>query len=155
MLKRFSVLTIAGMILIFSLAFPASAENENWAVGAGYWNLPNLSVEDVGSSGIFASVQMKSSNYLVEFDYSLQDPTFYALAGDYLYPISGEETGFGGSGYIGAGYTYFSCDDLSNESGFNILAGADFGNSLFGSVRYDMLGSDSELLTIGITYSFQ
>jgi hypothetical protein len=103
---------------------------------------------------MYACVVMRSMSYMLELDYAIDDPGFLALAADYLYPLNQQGMYFGGTGYIGLGYTYFSADELDNESGFNAIVGAALGESLFGTIRYDFLGSDEELLTIGVSYSF-
>jgi hypothetical protein len=154
MLKRFSILALAALVPALGLALPAAAQQESWSVGGGYWTLPNVSVEGVDSNGMYACVVMRSMSYMLELDYAIDDPGFLALAADYLYPLNQQGMYFGGTGYIGLGYTYFSADELDNESGFNAIVGAALGESLFGTIRYDFLGSDEELLTIGVSYSF-
>lgn len=154
MFKRYSILFLVAFIAIATHALPAAAQGESWSVGGGYWTLPNVDDGIVDTNGMYASVAMRSMDYMLELDYSIEDPGFLALAADYLYPLNRQGTYFGGSGYIGLGYTYFSADELENESGFNVIAGAEFGDSLFGTIRYDFLGSDQELFTIGVSYSF-
>ena len=135
---------------------PAFAqEQQQWSIGGGYWTLPDVDTNDgaIDTSGMYASVTMRSINYLLELDYSLDDPSFYALAADYIYPLSQDQNYFGGQAFIGIGWTYFSADDLENESGFNLLLGASFSDALSGTIRYDYLGSDQEMMTIGVSYS--
>lgn len=146
-------ITIIAVLFCGTLASPALAQTESWSVGGGYFTLPNFD-GDADDSGMYACAVMRSSQYMLEIDYSIDSPGFLILAADYLYPLSEGDSYFGGSAYIGAGYTYFSADDIDNVSGFNALIGADLGNGLMGTVRYDFLGSDQELFTIGITYSF-
>ena len=156
MVKRLAIVSLAGLLLFINLALPTAAQQEGWSVGGGYWTLPNVDDQDgaIDTSGMFACAVMRSPAYMLELDYSIGDPGFLALAADYLYPLGSEGNYFGGSGYIGVGYTYFSADDLSNESGFNVMAGAEVGDSFLGTIRYDFLGSGQELFTISITYSF-
>ncbi len=154
MAKRLTILILAGLITFAGLSLPAAAQQEGWSIGGGYWTLPNVEDGVVDTSGIFACAVMRSPEYMLEVDYANDDPGFLALAADYLYPLGPQGNYFGGSGAIGIGYTYFSADDLENESGVNVIGVAEVGNSLFGTIRYDFLGSDQELLTIGITYSF-
>lgn len=163
MFKKNIILCVVAAVALF-IAIPASAQNygqtaqsqQIWSVGGGYWTLPN--VDDNGgaidSSGVYASVSLRSINYLLEFDYSIQDTGFYVLSADYLYPLSQDQNYFGGSAFIGAGYTYFAADDLENESGFNILVGSAFSENFQGTIRYDFLGSEQELITFGVQYSF-
>jgi hypothetical protein len=140
-------------VLLFGFTTPVAAQDDAWSLGGGYWTLPNY--EGTGdTSGFYASAIMRSPTYMLELDYGVSDPGFMALAADYLYPLTDGTGGFGGAGFIGVGYTYFSADDLNNVDGFNILAAADLGDSLFGTVRYDFLGSDQELITFGVSYSF-
>lgn len=147
---------VISLIVILFTALPASAQTEAWAVGGGYWTMPN--VDDSGgtidTAGMFVSVNMRSMNYMIELDYSLDDPGFMGIAADYLYPLSQEQNYFGGSAFVGAGYTYFSADDLENESGFNLLVGTSFSENFLGTIRYDFLGSDQEIIVFGISYSF-
>jgi len=154
MLKRILTLTLVAIIISIGLALPAAAQGESWSVGGGYWTLPNVDSEFTGTNGMYACVVMRSMTYMLELDYAIDDPGFLALAADYLYPLNQAGTYFGGAGYIGLGYTYFSADELDNESGINAVVGAGLGDSLFGTIRYDFLGSDQELFTIGVTYSF-
>jgi hypothetical protein len=154
MKKRFVLIAIAGGLLFGLLAAPASAQNESWSLGAGYFTLPNVS-GDVDDSGLYGCVAMMAENYRVEFDYGFDSPNITILSADYLYPLSQEENYLGGNAYIGAGYTYFSADELDSESGFNVLVGANFSGGLMGTIRYDILGSDQETFTIGVTYSFR
>ncbi len=154
MFNRTITITCVSLLLFGSLALPVSAQGESWSVGGGYWSLPGVSgTKD--TSGFYASAIIRSAVYLMEIDYAIDDPGFLALSADYLYPLDMGGSYTGGVGYLGAGYTYFSCDDLSNESGFNAMLGADFGQSLFGTIRYAFLGSDQELITIGVTYTFR
>jgi len=155
MINRYILFTLLGILITACFALPANAQTETWSVGGGYWTMPNLEGESVDSSGFYGAAVMRSMQYMLELDYAIDDPGFLVLAADYLYPLSSGATGsFGGNGYIGAGYTYFSADDLENESGFNIIAAAELGNSLFGSIRYDFLGNDQEMITFSVTYSF-
>ena len=156
MTKRLTLLLVIGFMLAGAMATPASAQQtETWALGGGYFTLPNVDTGEtsIDTSGMYASAQMRSPTYLLELDYSIGDPGFLALAADYLYPVSASESSMGGA-YIGAGYTYFSCDDLDNGQGINIVVGSDFSSGLAGQIRYDMLGSDEEMWTFGLTYSF-
>jgi len=147
-----------GLVLFGIMGTPAWAQGmtENFAFGGGYWSMPGVdtSAGTIDDSGFFASVTMVSTNYYMEFDYSFEDPEFYALAADYIYPLDQSSGMFGGSMFLGVGYTYFSSDVLENESGLNLLAGTSLGDMLTGTVRYDYLGSDQELLTFGVTYTF-
>ncbi len=156
MIKRYSIIVLAGMALFMFLTVPASAQQQSWAFGGGYWSLPNVDSHEgaIDTSGFYASGVMRSVNYILEFDYSIGDTKFYALAADYIYPLGASDNYFGTNSFIGAGYTYFSADELENESGLNVMLGANFGDALTGSARYDWLGSDQELLTFGVTYSF-
>jgi len=154
MVKRFAIISLAAMIVSAWLAVPSAAQEESWSFGGGYWSLPNVEGADVDTNGIYASAAISTMSYRLELDYAIGDPGFLALAADYLYPLDGGAGYFGGSGFIGLGYTYFSADDLDNESGFNVIAGAAVGESFQGSIRYDFLGSDQELFTIGLSYSF-
>ena len=154
MLKRLSMLTLAAVIISSGLALPAAAQGESWSVGGGYWTLPNVDSSISDTNGMYACVVMRSMTYMLELDYAIDDPGFLALAADYIYPLNQQGTYFGGAGYIGLGYTYFSADELDNESGINAVVGAGLGENLFGTIRYDFLGSDQELFTIGVTYSF-
>ncbi|MCX6645139.1 MAG: hypothetical protein NTY09_02085 [bacterium] len=165
-LMLFAVMTAA--ITLFT-AIPAFAQTYDqgygqsqsqsqqiWALGGGYFSLPNVDSKNgkIDTSGIYASASMRSTNYLLEFEYSLQDAGFYALAADYLYPLSQEENYFGGSAFIGAGYTYLAADEMNNANGFNLLVGAVFSDKFLGTIRYDLLGNDEDLMTFGVSYSF-
>jgi len=157
MVKRYSILALVCMALILGLSVPAWAqEQEAWSMGGGYWTLPNVDDQDgaISTSGMYACAIMHSTEYQVEFDYAFGDTKFYALAADYLYPLTEGADYFGGSAFLGAGYTYFSADDLDNQSGFNVLLGAAVGDKLSGTLRYDFLGSDQELFALGVSYSF-
>jgi hypothetical protein len=158
MIRTVILVFVSIMILAF-IALPASAQTGTegtWSLGGGYWTLPNLDDEDndINSAGFFASATMRSINYLLEVDYSMQDTGFLGLAADYIYPLSQDQNYFGGSAFVGAGYTYFSADNLSNESGFNAILGATFSDKFLGTIRYDILGNSQELLTFGVSYAF-
>lgn len=145
------------MIILMCFTGPVSAqEQEQWSIGGGYWTIPDVDTNEgaLDTSGMFASVAMRSINYFIELDYSLQDPSFYVLAADYIYPLSQDQNYFGGQAFLGFGWTYFSADDLENESGFNLLLSTTFSDALNGTIRYDFLGSDQEMMTIGVSYSF-
>lgn len=157
-MKKILLIATAGLVLFGLIGTPVSAQGmtESYSIGGGYWSMPNLDTDSgaIDSSGYYASISMLSSNYYMEFDYSFEDPEFFCLAADYIYPIDQSAGMFGGSTFLGGGYTYFSSDDIGNESGLNILAGASLSQGLMGVIRYDFLGSDQELLTFGVTYSF-
>jgi hypothetical protein len=154
MVKRYAILLLAGTIVYAWLALPSAAQEESWSFGGGWWSLPNVGDSDVDTSGMYASAAIDTLSYRLELDYAIGEPNFLALAADYLYPLNAGAGYFGGSGFVGLGYTYFSADDLENESGFNVIGGAAVGESLRGTIRYDFLGSDEELFTIGLSYSF-
>ena len=145
---------VVALAVFLSAASPANAQGQQWSLGGGYWTLPNVDSDTIATSGMYAAARMLSYEYMLEFDYSIDDPSFYALVADYLYPLNEMGTLVGGNGYIGVGYTYLSSDELENQNGMNILACASLGDALFASVRYDFLGDDQELFTIGATYSF-
>jgi hypothetical protein len=156
MLKRCILISILTALVIGAFVQPASAQGESWSVGGGYFTLPNVDTQDgtIKSSGMYACAQMRSPTYVMEVDYGIDDPGFLVVAADYLYPLSASES-YGGSSFLGAGYTYFSSDTLDNQQGFNVMAGMEFGTGLQGSIRYDFLGGDQEMVTVGITYMFQ
>ncbi len=156
MIKRYYTVTLAGLMLFAFLSLPAQAQSGSWSVGGGYWTLPNFDSGEVSvdTSGFYASVAMHAESYLLELDYAVGGTGFYALAADYIYPLSAGDSYFGGSSFVGAGYTYFSADDLPNAQGFNVVLGADLSSGLAGTVRYDLLEGDQEMFTIGVTYSF-
>jgi len=156
MIKRYYTVMLAGLMMFAFLSLPVQAQTESWSIGGGYWTLPNYDSGEVSvdTSGFYASVAMRAESYLLEFDYAIDDPGFYALATDYIYPLSGGESYFGGSSFVGAGYTYFSADELDNAQGFNVVLGAELSQGLAGAIRYDFLDGDQELFTIGVTYSF-
>ena len=157
--KRYLVLAVICATVFAGGALPAFAQD--WtSVGGGYWTLPNYAGKEgeeevaVGTEGIFASLAAYSNQAYFEIDYAIEEPNFFALAFDYLYPM-GKETRRGGeSAYLGMGYTYFYCKDVGNESGINVMIAADMGDELFAALRYDFLGSDKELFTVGLTYKF-
>ena len=157
-MKRLLLIATAGLALFILMGTPVSAQGmtENFAFGGGYWTMPNLETDSgaIDSSGYYASISMISDTYYMEFDYSFEDPEFYCLAASYIYPIDQSAGMFGGSTFLGGGYTYFSSDTLESESGLNIIAGANLSQGLMGIIRYDFLASDQELLTFGVTYTF-
>ena len=152
MFKRCGVVLITGIALTFFLSIPASAQQEI-TIGGGWWSMPD--VESVSDSGLYASLIMGSETYQLELDYGVDDLNFMALAADYLYSLSGSGYEMGSSAYIGVGYTYFSSDDLDNANGLNVMLAADLGEAIGGQVRYDFLGGDQDMFTIGITYQFR
>jgi hypothetical protein len=156
MLKRCILISILMILVLCAFVHPASAQGESWSLGGGYFTLPNVDTQDgtIKSSGIYACAQMRSPTYVLEADYGIDDPGFLVIAADYLYPLSAGES-YGGKSFVGAGYTYFSSDTLDNEQGMNLIAGMEFGSGLQGSLRYDFLGGDQEMITVGITYVFQ
>ncbi|HEX9746300.1 MAG TPA: hypothetical protein VGB30_12815 [bacterium] len=161
MFKRFSMLTIAAIIAFGISGLPAYAQYGGnpmdmgtFSLGGGWWSMPDAG-DGIDNSGLYVAGQYRAEQYMLEFDISMADTQFYALAADYLYSLA--EGGYSmasGAVYIGAGYTYFSSDDLDNESGLNAILAAEVGDQLFGSIRYDWLGGDQDMFTLGITYSF-
>jgi hypothetical protein len=169
MFKKLMLLVAASVVITLIAAIPAFAQdygqdygqsnnqsNQIWDLGAGYFTLPNVDNNggDFDTSGLFISASMRSTNYLLELDYSLKKTGFVAIAADYIYPLSQQENYFGGSAFVGAGYTYLAADEMGNASGFNLLVGAVFSENFVGKIRYDLLGDDEEMLTFGVAYSF-
>ena len=163
------ILTITCAIFALAIAAPVwaatttptttstttSTQNQSWSVGAGYFTLPKINDKSgkLSRSGPYASIAMRSSDYLLEGDYALGDSKFVALAVDYLYSMTASQGAANGT-YVGAGYTYFSSTTFKNAKGFNLIAGMNFSSKLNGNIRYDMLNSNHELLTAGISYLF-
>jgi hypothetical protein len=163
-MKRTFILSAISFILIGVFAVPAFAQIQTtsqskqiWAVGVGYVTLPSADDKDgtIDTAGEYASVQMISSNYLMEGDYGFNGPKFIAVAADYLYPVSSGEAGGMNGAFVGAGYTYFSSDDLGKNQGLNVIAGIQVGENLVGTLRYDFPGSDSSMITVGFSYAFK
>ena len=157
-MKRTFLIILAGLTFCAMLETPVFAQggSQQFAFGGGYWTMGGADDQDgtIDTSGFYASGSMVSKEYYLEFDWSFEDPSFYALAADYIYPFDQSAGMFGGSTFLGAGYTYFSSDVFETEKGFNVLGGVYLGETLIGTVRYDFLGSDQELLTFGVTYMF-
>lgn len=143
-------------VFVISGALPSYAAEKTtgdiWGFGGGYWMMPNLDEDEVKvpTSGAYTCVQVMSENYIIEIDYALDEPNSLAIAIDYLYAFGGQ--GSKGGPFIGLGYTYFTAKELDNKSSFNVMLGSTFGDSILGIARYDILGSNQELLTIGLTY---
>ncbi len=165
MFKRLTIFTLAGLILVFAQATPTFAQGTGsyWSIGGGWWNMSDFEgytdAEDnfipMENSGTYISIARVADSYLIEFDWSYEDPEFICMVGDYLYPLSGGG-GSMGSFYVGFGYTNFtgSTDGLKDSNGFNVLLGFGAGGSFSGTARYDFIGDDQDLLTVGASYVF-
>jgi hypothetical protein len=153
MSRRLLILIVTALI-VACWAVPASAQNESWSMGGGYFTLPQIDDNSgkLDTSGFYTSLQMRSTSYVIEADYALGGSKFFAIAADYLYPLSQGE-GVKGS-FVGTGYTYFSSDTFDNAQGFNAIAGMEFSQGLVGTLRYDFLSSDHQMFTAGVFYTF-
>jgi len=152
------VFALGGLILgvFLSYALPSYAQGEVVSVGGGWWSMPNVDDQEgtIDTSGPYLSLISRSVNYLLEVDYGVSDTNFLAFVGTYLYPLSMDRQSVT-STFVGAGYTYFLSDELEDEKGLNVLIGAEFGANFTGIIRYDFLGSDQEMITFGLSYTFQ
>jgi hypothetical protein len=158
MLKRYIFIVFSIFLLMASPSFARSSSSsgsESWTVGGGYWTMPNVDDDEgkLDTSGFYGSLAMKSTNYMIEGDYALTGSKFICISADYIYPLGQDTAGLSNT-FIGAGYTYFAGDDFDNAKGFNAVAGASFGNSMAGQIRYDFLGNSQEMFTLGVTYAF-
>lgn len=154
MIKRNAILLISAFILAGMLATPASAQTglgETIAVGGGWWSMPNVG-GGVSDSGLFAALSFRAMEYYLEIDYAIDDPNLLAISADYTYPLTSAGFQGGANAWIGAGYTYLTGDGLESEHGFNVMAGTELTDIIWGTARYDFLGSDQEMFTLSIQY---
>jgi hypothetical protein len=158
---RFFCLT-AGAAIAILLWAPASVAGPlpglpdlgigSFSLGLGVYQAPSGAKSHSGTYGL---ARYEVSTFELEVDYGLSKQNYFLGAADYLYKLPTAEGITQTAIAFGGGLTYVANDAGSGKTqlGPNVLAQLKFMHSYGAQLRYDFLGHNSNLWSLGVTYS--